>query len=343
MPDENQRDLAKQLAKQGDPKAIASAINHSLKPKGINADVMRDNGCLHVMLEGEQVPNNQKALVSFIENGMKRLDIDSVYTVKIYGRQFGDDIPLWEDEIILKIPPEESLDLDEEPIPPMPQFDFNDDEEENLNDDHIPEGVLPQEVIISDDDDEDNYAFDDESVDDEDYDDNLEANYNPEEDDDLEEETERVPPNNKGKILLFVLLVTLLAIAALAGLHFSGIYKLPFLSGGSSESEVEPSTPEETPPETSGETPASPPPTATETPSDPWAEAVRSAISAANLAQTAQSRTEWESVASQWGQAVELMKQVPESSPNYQTAQQKATEYERNRQVALQRAAGASN
>lgn len=332
MPDENQRDQAKQLAKQGDPKAIASAINHSLKPKGINADVMRDNGCLHVMLEGEQVPHKQKALVTFIENGMKKLEIDSVYIVKIYGRQFGDDTPVWEDEVMLKTPPQESLDLDEEPIPPMPNFDI--DEDGNFSDDDIPEGVLPNEVIIADDEDEDD-SFDDESLDDEDYDDNVDADYNPEEDDDFEDETEQVQPSNKGKIVLFVLLVLLLAIAALAGLHFSGMYQLPFLGGAGSETEVEPSTPEETPQETPQETEA--------TPVDPWAEAVRTAIGAANLAQTAQSRTEWEQVANQWGQAAELMGQVPDSSPNYETAQQKVTEYEANRQVALQRAAGAPN
>ena len=338
MPDENQRD-PKQLAKQGDPKAIATAINHSLKPKGIIADVMRDNGCLHVMLEGEQVPHHQNTLVSFIEKGMKKLDIESVYRIKIYGRVFGDDLPAWEDEIILKTPEQEALDLEEDSIPLLPEFDL--DKDGGLNDDDIPEEVLPEDAIVSDDDDipEEN-DFDDESIDDDDIDDNdnIAASYNPEEDDDLEEEeTEAVKPENKGKILLFVLLVVALAIAALAGLHLSGVYKLPFLSGGSSDSEqVEPAPDEESaPPETPAET-AAPEPAA-----DPWTEAVRSSISAAELAQTAQSRTEWENVAGQWEQAAELMRQVPESSPNYQTAQQKATEYENNRQIAVQRAASA--
>lgn len=335
MPDENQRDLAKQLAKQGDPKAIADAINHSLKPKGINADVMRDNGCLHVMLEGEQVPNHQKALVSFIENGMKKLDIESVYTVKIYGRDFGDDLPVWEDEIVLQAIPEAPFNPEEEWVPPVSELDADEGKEENFNEDDIPEEVLPEETIISDEDVED-YDFDDESIDEEDIDENIEAGYNPEEDDDLEEETQQVRQDNKGKILLFIVLLILLAIAALAGLHFSGIYTLPFLNNEGSESEIEPSTPDgETTPETGAETPAE------ETPADPWAEAVRTAINAANLAQTAQSRTEWENVADQWRQASELMGQVPESSPNYETAQQKVTEYQANREVALQRAAGA--
>ncbi|WP_413161003.1 hypothetical protein ACL6C3_21060 [Capilliphycus salinus ALCB114379] len=334
MPEENQRDLAKQLAKQGDPKAIASAINHSLKPKGINADVMRDNGCLHVMLEGEQVPHHQKPLVNFIENGMKRLEIESIYTVKIYGRDFGDDLAVWEDEIILKSPPEDSFDFEQEPLSPMPEFEV-DDHDDEMGDDDIPEEVLPDYAIVSDEDAEEYDFDDDESIDEDDIDDDIPADYNPEEDDDLEEETEAVKQDNKAKILLFVVLLILLAIAAVAGLHFSGILTLPFLSGGTSDPEnVEPLT-DETTPETAGETPAE------QAPADPWAEAVRTAISAANLAQTAQSRTEWENVASQWRQASELMGQVPESSENYQTAQQKATEYQANREIALQRAASA--
>ena len=47
----------RELLKQGDPQAIASSINRTLKPKGINADVTRDNGCLHITLESGKVPS----------------------------------------------------------------------------------------------------------------------------------------------------------------------------------------------------------------------------------------------------------------------------------------------
>jgi hypothetical protein len=48
-------------------------------------------------------------------------------------------------------------------------------------------------------------------------------------------------------------------------------------------------------------------------------------------------------VASQWQKAIDLMKDVPESNANYQTAQQKVQEYQNNLNVAKQRAARAQN
>ena len=90
----------RELLKQGDPKAIASSINRTLKPKGINADVTRDDGCLHIILESDKVPS-QMALVDFIRSGMTNLGVESIHTVKVYGRRTGDGSAAWEDEIEL--------------------------------------------------------------------------------------------------------------------------------------------------------------------------------------------------------------------------------------------------
>jgi hypothetical protein len=128
---------------------------------------------------------------------------------------------------------------------------------------------------------------------------------------------------------------------ALAILHFTGIFRLPFLGG----SEAETATPDAVPsPATSA------PPTVQGSPSpeqppgaETWANAVRSAISASNKAGTAQTRAEWNEVANEWQKAVDLMKEVPEDNPNYQTAQQKVEQYQNNLNVAKQRAARASN
>jgi hypothetical protein len=59
------------------------------------------------------------------------------------------------------------------------------------------------------------------------------------------------------------------------------------------------------------------------------------------LAQTAQSQNEWIAVASEWQEAVKLVRAVPSTSPNYQKAQQKAEEYQANLIVANRRAAAA--
>jgi hypothetical protein len=58
--------------------------------------------------------------------------------------------------------------------------------------------------------------------------------------------------------------------------------------------------------------------------------AVNRAMSAAELTQTAASREEWQRVVSWWQEAIKLMQMVPASHPNYEIAQAKVLEYERN-------------
>lgn len=63
---------------------------------------------------------------------------------------------------------------------------------------------------------------------------------------------------------------------------------------------------------------------------DPFRDAVNKAMNAANLTQTASNKAQWNTVASDWQQAIDLMKSVPKTHPKYQLAQQKATEYQNN-------------
>ncbi|NJK68620.1 MAG: hypothetical protein HC789_22405 [Microcoleus sp. CSU_2_2] len=338
----------RELLKQGDPKAIASSINRTLKPKGINAEVTRDNGCLHIILESDKVPS-QMALVDFIRNGMTNLGVESIYTVKIYGRRTGDDSPAWEDEIDLM------------PAEPMLYTD---------------EGSMPDDSVGLDDDDDD--------VDTEggDYYDEAEFDRDEEdEDEDADEEEEEVPPPKKQFPKWAIPVGILVPVAAIAGLFLTN--NLPFLSSSTSESSApvatspspkasspaskaassspgakpanspsaataKPATPDSgasgapkaAPPSPASQA-ASPAPKAAAPKSDPWREAVNKAQSAAVLAQTAQSQNEWIAVASEWQKAVGLMRTVPATSPNYQKAQQKAAEYQANLVVANRRAAAA--
>ncbi|MDB9313255.1 hypothetical protein PN462_09105 [Spirulina sp. CS-785/01] len=71
---------------------------------------------------------------------------------------------------------------------------------------------------------------------------------------------------------------------------------------------------------------------------NPWYDAVNKAMEAANAVQTAQTQEEWQSVAQTWQQAIALMRQVPQDSPNYQQAQQKVTEYQGYLQYAQKNA-----
>ncbi|MGF1673375.1 MAG: TM2 domain-containing protein [Rivularia sp. (in: cyanobacteria)] len=89
-----------QLAKQGDPKAIAALMNKSLQPKGITAKVAFKNNCLQIMLESDQVPD-QQTLVMFVRKGITNLETAFIEKVKIYGKCLGEEFPAWNHEFEL--------------------------------------------------------------------------------------------------------------------------------------------------------------------------------------------------------------------------------------------------
>ncbi|NJL56998.1 hypothetical protein HC928_18995 [bacterium] len=71
--------------------------------------------------------------------------------------------------------------------------------------------------------------------------------------------------------------------------------------------------------------------------SDTYRDAINVAGQAVALTQSAQTRADWEKVKNQWAWAIELLKRVPPSSPNYGVAQQKIQEYQTNYNYARQR------
>lgn len=87
-----QQDI-RELAKQGNPKALATLINQSLKSKNITAKVGVKNDCLQILLESAQVPD-QESIVAFIRKGLIKLEVP-LNTVKVYGRKIGEENPAW--------------------------------------------------------------------------------------------------------------------------------------------------------------------------------------------------------------------------------------------------------
>lgn len=71
---------------------------------------------------------------------------------------------------------------------------------------------------------------------------------------------------------------------------------------------------------------------------DTFGVAVKSAQDAALLVQSAKTPEDWNNAAKKWQEAIQLMKEVPASSPNYQNAQKKVGEYENNLKYAQQNA-----
>ncbi|HLO49328.1 MAG TPA: hypothetical protein VK211_13000 [Kamptonema sp.] len=341
----------RELAKQGDPKVIASVINRTLQPKGINAQVARDNDCLQVMLESDQVPS-QPALMDFIRKGMMNLGVESIHIVKVYGRQVGEDLPAWEDEIEL--------------MPADPMF-------------YADEGEMPKKPVDDADRETENYDREEE------YDPDEEV-------EEEEEELDEAPSQKKNIPKLAIIAgIVFVPLAALAGLFLTGNLPFlnssapppvtpspvpskaaspkpkpsasPATAAAPNASKVTSPAPAAsaspkaaTPAPAASASPkaATPTPVASASPKaatpkpkpatpkpDSWRAWVNKAQNAANLAQTSISKGEWEQVASEWQKAVELMKAVPPSSPNYEKAQQKAAEYQSNLAIAQRRAAAA--
>lgn len=90
-----------ELAKQGNASAIAFLINRSLKAKGIIAKPIINDGCLQIILEAAQIPN-QGLLVPFIHKGVMSLEIPSINKLRVSGQQVGEDFPNWTQEFDLQ-------------------------------------------------------------------------------------------------------------------------------------------------------------------------------------------------------------------------------------------------
>ncbi|MEM8602798.1 MAG: hypothetical protein AAGF24_03040, partial [Cyanobacteria bacterium P01_H01_bin.121] len=90
----------KQLAQQGNPKAIAAILNQSLKKKGLEADVSRSGALLHIELTGQTPPDCTWA--QRLEVGLKRLGIDNIQHVQLQAFTTENQDVVWQHDIILQ-------------------------------------------------------------------------------------------------------------------------------------------------------------------------------------------------------------------------------------------------
>ncbi len=88
------------LAKQGDCKAIATLINQKLQARRVVAKVSIKNDCLQVMLEAVEVPN-QEQMVAYLQSEFQELGVQGINSLRLYGKQSGEDFPDWQEEIKL--------------------------------------------------------------------------------------------------------------------------------------------------------------------------------------------------------------------------------------------------
>jgi lipopolysaccharide export LptBFGC system permease protein LptF len=106
-----------ELAKQGNPKAIADLMNSTLQPKGIRIvkSAIKDE-CLQLLLESENILDKDK-IVKFIQSKMTELSVNSIKEIKILNRRKGSSETTWYEKISIK---SESK-LDSQPTPTINQ------------------------------------------------------------------------------------------------------------------------------------------------------------------------------------------------------------------------------
>jgi hypothetical protein len=95
----------KEQAKQRHVDAITTLLNRALEHKNILTKVTVEADCLQVIVESASVPDQQTS-TTLIRRELLSLKVDSLKTVKLYGRQRGDEFIAWSNEIDLveKIP-----------------------------------------------------------------------------------------------------------------------------------------------------------------------------------------------------------------------------------------------
>jgi uncharacterized protein (DUF697 family) len=89
------------LAKQGQPEAIATLLNRKLQPKGISAKVTTHDRGFRIRLEGQSAPDKTR-LTQFLRQGFRSLNLDNADELDIYGWRIGDDFPAWHSSISLR-------------------------------------------------------------------------------------------------------------------------------------------------------------------------------------------------------------------------------------------------
>jgi hypothetical protein len=264
-----------ELARKGDPKAIATLMNRKLEPKGITAKAAARHGCLQIQLESEQTPN-QAALVKFVQQGLDSLGAEGLSAVRIYGYQAGVSVPAWEEEINLSpIAAEEMLSSTEANVSAETSFD--------------------QPIGLSS-------------------------------EDDLQ------PTQKKGGRSRYLIAIVPAVIVGVVGL---GLVIRHLFFEPKAIAPVQPTA--ASPP--SAALPEKVTPAATTAPdANSFRQAVNQATQAAVATQSATNTQQWQQVVSLWQQSIALLKQVPPGNANYQVAQQKIGEYQRNLSYAQQRA-----
>ncbi len=94
-----------QLAKLGHTEAIATLMTQALTAQGVTAQAKLRQGCLEVVLSGTTTPDQRQCL-HIIRQGLTRLEVPSIRTVKVCALRSGETFPEWMEVFSLVVPEE---------------------------------------------------------------------------------------------------------------------------------------------------------------------------------------------------------------------------------------------
>jgi hypothetical protein len=92
-----------QLARQGNPDAIAALMNQHLQARGITAQVTQQDDALNVFLESAQALS-QEELVAYVQKGVTGLSLDNIHQLNVSGKQVGHTAADWTETIQFNSP-----------------------------------------------------------------------------------------------------------------------------------------------------------------------------------------------------------------------------------------------
>ncbi|MCU0546778.1 MAG: hypothetical protein MUE44_32205 [Oscillatoriaceae cyanobacterium Prado104] len=105
-----------ELAKQGNPQAIASLLDIQLQPAGISTTANLSDDCLKITLEADRLPDEDR-YVELIRSELANLQPESILTVKVEGRETGQLVAAWTQEFSLDVSTFSKLTLADESVP----------------------------------------------------------------------------------------------------------------------------------------------------------------------------------------------------------------------------------
>jgi hypothetical protein len=83
-----------------DARSISLLLDRALQAQGIIAKVAIFDSCCHILLISHQLPH-PGIVVDWVQNQLQECPFSAIDRFKIYGRQIGKKLPIWQHEFAL--------------------------------------------------------------------------------------------------------------------------------------------------------------------------------------------------------------------------------------------------